>query len=88
MAPQIVLQRGVKKCDRGEIRLMAGKPDSATDPRPAAMAMARRRLVPLLTLVYVIAWLDRVNIGFVALQMNRDLAFSPAVYGFGQGFSS
>jgi ACS family tartrate transporter-like MFS transporter len=47
--------------------------------------MARRRLVPLLTLVYVIAWLDRVNIGFAALQMNRDLGFSPAVYGLGAG---
>jgi hypothetical protein len=29
------------------------------------------------------AWLDRVNLGFTALQMNRDLGFGPAMYGFG-----
>jgi sugar phosphate permease len=64
---------------------MISKPDSATDGSVAAIAIARRRLVPLLTLVYVIAWLDRVNIGFAALQMNRDLGFSPVVYGLGAG---
>ena len=43
------------------------------------------RLLPFLLLLYVVAWLDRVNIGFAALQMNRDLGFSAAVYGFGAG---
>jgi ACS family tartrate transporter-like MFS transporter len=43
------------------------------------------RLLPFLLLLYIIAWIDRVNIGFAALQMNRDLGFSPAVYGFGAG---
>ena len=50
-----------------------------------ALAVARRRLLPLVILVYVVAWLDRVNIGFAALQMNRDLGFSAAVYGLGAG---
>jgi len=36
-------------------------------------------------LLYIVAYLDRVNIGFAALQMNRDLGLSPAVYGFGAG---
>ena len=45
----------------------------------------RWRLVPFLLLLYVIAWLDRVNISFAALQMNHDLGFSPAVYGLGAG---
>ena len=36
-------------------------------------------------LLYIVAYLDRVNIGFAALQMNRDLVLSPAVYGFGAG---
>ncbi len=44
-----------------------------------------RRLLPFLLLLYVVAWLDRVNIGFAALQMNRDLGLSAAVYGFGAG---
>jgi ACS family tartrate transporter-like MFS transporter len=36
-------------------------------------------------LLYLVNYIDRVNVGFAALTMNRDLAFSPAVYGFGAG---
>ena len=43
------------------------------------------RLVPALLLLYIVAWLDRVNVGFAALQMNGDLGFSATVYGFGAG---
>jgi ACS family tartrate transporter-like MFS transporter len=43
------------------------------------------RLVPLMTLLYFVNIMDRVNVGFAALTMNRDLSFSPAVYGFGAG---
>ena len=51
----------------------------------ATLAKVGWRLLPFLLLLYVVAWLDRVNIGFAALQMNRDLGFSAAVYGFGAG---
>ena len=44
-----------------------------------------RRLIPFLLVLYIVAWLDRVNVGFAALQMNEDLRFSPAVYGLGAG---
>jgi ACS family tartrate transporter-like MFS transporter len=44
-----------------------------------------RRLVPFMALLYVIAILDRVNVGFAALTMNADLGFTPAVFGFGAG---
>jgi len=43
------------------------------------------RLIPFLFLCFVIAILDRVNIGFAALQMNEDLGFSDAVFGLGAG---
>ena len=43
------------------------------------------RLIPFLLLLYIIAWLDRVNVGFAALQMNQDLGFSASVYGLGAG---
>jgi len=43
------------------------------------------RLVPFLMLLYVFAILDRVNISFAALTMNRDLGISDAVYGFAAG---
>ena len=36
-------------------------------------------------LLYFLNYLDRVNVAFAALTMNRDLGFSPAVYGFGAG---
>jgi MFS family permease len=43
------------------------------------------RIVPLLFLGYIAAFLDRVNVGFAKLQMAADLQFSDAVYGFGAG---
>jgi ACS family tartrate transporter-like MFS transporter len=43
------------------------------------------RLIPFMVLLYVVNYLDRVNVGFAALTMNRDLGFSPPVYGFGAG---
>ena len=51
----------------------------------AAAAKVRRRLVPFLFLLYIFAYLDRINVGFASLQMNRALGFSAAVYGFGAG---
>jgi MFS transporter, ACS family, tartrate transporter len=43
------------------------------------------RLIPFLFVLYIVAWLDRVNVGFAALQMNSDLGFSSAAFGFGSG---
>jgi MFS transporter, ACS family, tartrate transporter len=43
------------------------------------------RLVPFLFLLYVVAYLDRINVGFAALQMQQELHFNDAVYGFGAG---
>ncbi|MGE0359644.1 MAG: MFS transporter [Vicinamibacterales bacterium] len=54
-------------------------------PAARAVARVRRRLIPFLFLLYVVAYLDRVNVGFAALDMNRDLGFSAAVYGLGSG---
>lgn len=58
-----------------------------TAPLPARTAVARvtRRLIPFLFLLYILAFLDRVNVGFAALQMNETLGFGPAVYGLGAG---
>ena len=49
------------------------------------LARVRRRLIPFLFLLYVVAYLDRINVSFAALQMNEALGFSPAVYGLGAG---
>jgi len=44
-----------------------------------------RRLVPFLMLLWVLAWIDRVNIGFIKLTMLDDLKWNEAVYGLGAG---
>jgi ACS family tartrate transporter-like MFS transporter len=43
------------------------------------------RLVPFLFLLYIVAYLDRINVGFAVLQMQRQFGFTDAVYGFGAG---
>src|SRR5947207_14549919 len=50
-----------------------------------AIDRVRLRLIPFLACLYLIAYLDRVNVGFAALQMNAALGFSGSVYGFGAG---
>jgi ACS family tartrate transporter-like MFS transporter len=51
----------------------------------SAIRKLRRRLIPFLFVLYIAAWLDRVNVGFAALQMNDALRFSAAAFGFGSG---
>jgi sugar phosphate permease len=60
---------------------------TAPDPAVAEQAygIALRRLLPLLFGCYIVAYLDRVNVGFAKLQMAQSLAWSDAVFGFGAG---
>ncbi len=55
----------------------------------AALAAVTRkvtwRILPFLMLCYFIAFVDRVNAGFAALQMNHDVGISPSAFGFGGG---
>jgi ACS family tartrate transporter-like MFS transporter len=50
-----------------------------------ALAKCARRLIPFMVLLYVVNFLDRVNVGFAALTMNKDLGFSPSTFGLGAG---
>jgi MFS transporter, ACS family, tartrate transporter len=43
------------------------------------------RLIPFMFVLYIVAYLDRVNVGFAALQMNAELQLSHAAFGFGSG---
>ncbi|MGH8429073.1 MAG: MFS transporter, partial [Solimonas sp.] len=55
---------------------------------PDDRAMYRKidwRIMPLLLAAYVVAFLDRINIGYAQLQMKETLAFSDAVYALGAG---
>src|ERR1700749_550553 len=49
------------------------------------MAKVSRRPIPFVVICYFVAFLDRVNLGFAALEMNKDLGFSATVYGLGAG---
>ncbi|WP_437341714.1 MFS transporter [Cupriavidus basilensis] len=70
---------------------MTGAPGALESPAhtPAERNEAYRkiavRLIPFLVFLFVLAWIDRVNVGFAKLQMLQDLQFSEAVYGFGAG---
>src|ERR1700691_454022 len=58
-------------------------------PATAVETRARRkialRLLPFLWLLYIVAFLDRVNVAFAALEMSHDLHFSDKVFGLGTG---
>src|SRR3984885_11361561 len=56
----------------------------AADVR-ALYAKISWRLIPYMFLLYIVAYLDRVNVGFAAMDMQRDLQFSNTVYGTGAG---
>ena len=53
-----------------------------------AFRKATRRLIPFLFLMYVVAYLDRVNVSFAQLQLEDDLDFSDTIFGIGAGIFS
>lgn len=61
----------------------SSSPDNVDGRR--VIAKVRRRLLPFLAVCLVANYLDRVNIGFAALLMNKDLGLSPLVFGLGSG---
>jgi MFS family permease len=52
------------------------------------VAKATRRLIPFLFGIYVVAYLDRVNVSFAQLQLEDDLGFSDTIFGLGAGIFS
>ncbi len=53
-----------------------------------AFRKATRRLIPFLFLIYVVAYLDRVNVSFAQLQLEDDLGFTDTIFGLGAGIFS
>jgi MFS transporter, ACS family, tartrate transporter len=62
-------------------------PEATFTPEAALSARRRiaQRLLPFLFAMFVIAYLDRVNVSFAALEMTHDLSFSNRVFGLGSG---
>jgi ACS family tartrate transporter-like MFS transporter len=59
--------------------------DDLATTETRVLRKAALRLVPFLCLLYFVAYLDRVNVGFAALTMNQDIGLSTAAYGLGAG---
>jgi MFS transporter, ACS family, tartrate transporter len=57
----------------------------ATDFEVGVVSLLTRRLLPFLFLLYIVAYLDRMNVGFAALQMQQQLGFNDVVYGRAAG---
>ncbi len=76
MRAKLALQRGCQ-----------GNTVSETEPNAlkSAVAKAGWRILPLLSVGYLFAYIDRVNVSFASTQMNVDLGFSATIYGFGAG---
>ncbi len=55
------------------------------DLETRTIAKVSARLVPFLITCYFVAYLDRVNVGFAALTMNKDIGLSASNFGFGAG---
>lgn len=60
-------------------------PLNKMDPLVSAIARSRRRLLPFLLLMYVVAFLDRANIGFAKLALQQSAGISEAAYAWGAG---
>lgn len=68
--------------------VLIADPQGANPDSTATAATYRKiawRLLPFLVFLFVLAWIDRVNVGFAKLAMLDDLGFSEAVYGLGAG---
>ncbi len=55
------------------------------DIEARTISRVTKRLIPFLMLCYFVAYLDRVNVGFAALGMNKELGFTATIFGFGAG---
>jgi MFS family permease len=76
----ILLAQPADHADIDRIRFRDARQRLARSGRKAAW-----HLIPFLTLCYVIAFLDRVNVGFAAITMNKELGLTAEIFGFGVG---
>ncbi len=63
--------------------MMTGQTEISVANRTRRRIMVR--IVPYITLLFMTAWLDRINVSYAALEMTKDLGFTAAIYGFGAG---
>ena len=57
----------------------------ASNLEQTTMTKVSWRVLPLIVVIYFVAYIDRTNVGFAALGMNRELGFTAYIYGWGAG---
>jgi MFS family permease len=60
-------------------------PEASSPAADRVLRRVRRRLVPFAFVCYVVAYIDRVNVGFAATELQRDIGLTSAQYGLGAG---
>ena len=68
-----------------EARMVSSPKIASNQIEAAAIRKLRIRLLPFLSALYVVAFIDRINLGFAALTMNRELAITSQQFGFAAG---
>jgi MFS transporter, ACS family, tartrate transporter len=68
-----------------DVRSAATLPDADYQASERTLAKAFRRILPFIFACYVISYLDRTNVGFAALTMNKDIGLTAEQFGFGAG---
>jgi len=56
-----------------------------SDVARRTLTRVNRRIIPFIFLLFIVSYLDRVNVGYAGLQMTRELGFSDSVFGLGGG---
>ena len=67
---------------RSQASIAAGRAISVAEIERRTIRKLRFRILPLLFVLYIIAFVDRINIGFAALTMNKELAINNQQFGF------
>ena len=75
-------QQNIQRAPEG---LMAREPVATASEGERIVGKIAQRLIPLLVACFFVAYLDRVNIGFAALTMNKALGFTPEFFGWAAG---
>jgi len=65
--------------------LVDSRADDSPERHQEVVSKVTRRLIPFAFICYVVAYIDRVNIGFAATELQRDLGLSNTQYGYGAG---
>ena len=68
-----------------DVRAAATLPDADYQASERTLGKAFRRILPFIFACYVISYLDRTNVGFAALTMNKDIGLTAEQFGFGAG---